>query len=117
MANQADINQEIRERGALIVRRYLRKIVDPSRLVLMLEEKEEGKSGYPGWNLYLDGNQDKKVCYVAGYGKGDNIVSFKVAGKGTYRPYDTFWEAEGDSEFAAELLGRVKMLIGAGGGD
>ena len=117
MANQADMNQEVRERGALIVRRHLRKVVDPSRLVLMLEEKEEGESGYPGWHLYLDGNQGKGVCYVSGYGKGDNIVSFHVAGKRRYRPYDTFGEAERDDEFKAELVSRVKTLIGAGGGE
>lgn len=109
MANQADMNQEVRERGALIVRRHLRKVVDPSRLVLMLEEKEEGKSGYPGWHLYLDGNQGKGVCYI-GYSTKDDIQIRISSGI-----YKTFREAERDDALKAELVSRVKMLIGAGG--
>ena len=107
-ATMAD-REEIRQRGVLIVRRHLRKIVDQSRLA---PKKDEPKSV---WHLCLDG--DKGVCYI-GVGKKGNLVSFEVHGTGTkYRKYDTFREAERDDEFKAELVSRVKMLIGAGGGE
>lgn len=112
MPTKAD-SKEIWDRGALIVRRHLRKIVDPSRLAPKKDEPKSG--GYPVWHLCLDG--DKGVCYI-GVGKKGNLVSFEVHGTGTkYRKYDTFGEAERDDEFKAELVSRVKMLIGAGGGE
>ncbi len=110
-----DGHREIRERGALIVRRHLGGLVDPSRLVLIRIEAYEG-SRTPRWFLCLDGDEDNRVCYVA-YGTGGNLVTFRVEGKGSDRHYDTFGEAERDDEFKAELLGRVKGLIGEGGKD
>lgn len=108
MPTKAD-SKEIWDRGALIVRRHLRKTVDPSRLV---PKKDETKSA---WHLCLDG--DKGVCYI-GVGKKGNLVSFEVHGTGMkYRKYDTFRKAERDDAFKAELVSRVKTLIGAGGRD
>lgn len=113
-----DDQREIRERGALIVRRHVQQIVDPSRLVLTYSEKVGNR--WAAYNVRLDG--DDGVCYigVGGLGrKGKNentLVSFKVEGEGrTYRSYDTFEEAERDTEFKTELLERVKELIGEGG--
>ena len=101
---------EIRERGALIVQRHLGRLVNPSRLVLTYSEKVGNR--WAAYHVRLDGNEG--VCYV-GCGKENKIVSFKVAGKGKYRSYDTYEEAERDAEFKAELWGRVKELIGEGG--
>ena len=110
MPTKAD-REEIRQRGVLIVRRHLRKIVDPSRLVLMKEKKEKGESGWPGWHLYLDGDWGKEVCYI-GYSTKDDIQIRISSGI-----YKTFREAERDDDLKDELVSRVKTLIGAGGGE
>lgn len=109
---------EIRERGALIVRRHVQEIVDPSRLVLTYSEKVGNR--WAAWHVRLD--EVGGVCYigVGGVGrKGKNentLVSFDVHGKSRGRRfYDTFEEAERDAEFKTELLERVKELIGEGG--
>lgn len=107
---------EIREKGACIVQRHLERLVDPSRLVLKrLLLKKHGKYTNPHWFLCLDGDEDNRVCYV-GYGTvGKETVSFRVEGKGKYRKNCTYEEAERDTEFKADLWGRVKELIGEGG--
>ena len=110
MASRDD-QRKIRERGALIVRWHVREIIDPSRLVL---KRNDSLHRWP-YLLCLNGDFGKDVCYIA-VGQEDTLVSFQVEyGKGTYRKYGTFGEAERDTGFKEELLGRVKDLIGKGG--
>ena len=108
MPTKAD-REEIRQRGVLIVRRHLRKIVDPSRLAPKKDEPKSG--GYPVWHLCLDGDWGKEVCYI-GYSTKDDIQIRISSGI-----YKTFREAERDDDLKDELVSRVKMLIGAGGGE
>ena len=97
--------EEIRHRGADVVRELLCALVAPNKLPL--ERIDPPDLSRHRWYLLLDG---ERVCYVGYAMKCGNLVSFEVEG-GMYRSYPSFEEAEGDAEFKEELCARVRKIL------
>ena len=97
--------QEIRHRGAEVVRGLLSSLVDRDKLPL--ERIDPPVMHRHHWYLLLDG---ERLCYVGYARKGNNRVSFRVEGR-RHRSYPSFEEAEGDAEFKEELYARVRKIL------
>lgn len=105
--------KEIREEGLRVIQDHLRRVENPSRLVLVEHPKVGKTRAY--WSIDLDGQM---LCYIGvGLNKGHAIITFEVETKdgiGTFQGawrYGSFEEyTDSDVQEALEAAGSDDLL-------
>ncbi len=105
--------EEIRERGFRVVQDHLRRVENPSQLVLV--GHPEVKEKWASWSIDLNGEM---LCYIGvGNRKGTALITFRVDTKDGIGTFQGTWKygsyearEESDVQEALEAAGSDDLL-------